>query len=232
MFHSKQDPEREGAPTDRGTPSRTDQTREALLAAGTELFAEAGYDGATVEAISRRARVNKALISYHFGGKDGLYQAILLEHFTEMPPLVQAILDSGGSAADRLSRVVTLMRERIERRPTLPAMLLREVVAGGDRLGETALRFMAGMAAAVQRIVQDGVDSGEFRPVDPHQTYLSLIGGLVFFHGTTLFRSRLYERSTLVREPPTAAGYTEHLIALMLRALAPDVPAPRTGDSR
>ncbi|MCP4657706.1 MAG: helix-turn-helix transcriptional regulator, partial [bacterium] len=46
-------------------------TREALLEAATELFAERGFDGAKVEAIARRAGVNKAMISYHFGGKQG-----------------------------------------------------------------------------------------------------------------------------------------------------------------
>src|SRR5215831_4871619 len=51
-------------------------TREALLAAGTELFAERGYDGVPVWSIARAAGVNKAMISYHFGGKLNLYQTI------------------------------------------------------------------------------------------------------------------------------------------------------------
>jgi len=44
-------------------------TRDALLAAGTELFAERGYDGVPVWAIAKEAGVNKAMINYHFGGK-------------------------------------------------------------------------------------------------------------------------------------------------------------------
>lgn len=192
------------------------------MAAGTELFAEAGYDGATVEAISRRAGINKALINYHFGGKEGLYHAILLDHFAGTSVQVLALQASGASAALRLRRVLELMRERIRRRPTLPAMLLRECVAGGDRLAETTLRFMGAMAGAVQQIIADGVAAGEFRPVDPHQAYLSLVGGMIFFHATTTFQRRLQAQGLLAAEIPTPAAYTDHMIGFALRALAPD----------
>src|SRR5262245_39400006 len=56
-------------------------TRQALLDAGRTVISERGYDGARVDEIARRAGVNKAMISYHFGGKQGLYNAILSENF-------------------------------------------------------------------------------------------------------------------------------------------------------
>src|SRR5438034_5239947 len=59
-------------------------TREALLAAGAELFAERGYDGVPVTAIAQRAGVNKAMINYHFGGKRKLYLAIVSVTFAEI----------------------------------------------------------------------------------------------------------------------------------------------------
>src|SRR5437667_3373971 len=61
-------------------------TRDALLAAGTELFAERGYDGVPVWAVAQKAGVNKAMINYHFGGKRKLYRAIVRseEHTSEL----------------------------------------------------------------------------------------------------------------------------------------------------
>src|SRR5439155_503483 len=56
-------------------------TRDALLAAGTEPFAERGYDGVPVWAVAQKAGVNKAMISYHFGGKRKLYRATLSAAF-------------------------------------------------------------------------------------------------------------------------------------------------------
>jgi AcrR family transcriptional regulator len=55
------------------TPSR----RDRLLAAALEEFAARGPAGARVESIARAAGVNKQLITYYFGGKEGLYREML-----------------------------------------------------------------------------------------------------------------------------------------------------------
>ncbi len=61
------------------------QTRERLLAAAREEFAARGFDGAKVDRIARRARINKAMVYYHFPSKAALYLAILREQFTPSP---------------------------------------------------------------------------------------------------------------------------------------------------
>src|SRR5262245_56018644 len=60
----------------------SERTRLSLMTAGTDLFARNGFEGTRVDLIARKARVNKAMINYHFGGKAGLYRAILLDLFT------------------------------------------------------------------------------------------------------------------------------------------------------
>jgi TetR/AcrR family transcriptional regulator len=52
-------------------------SRERLLAAALEEFAAHGPAGARVDAIGRRAGLNKQLITYYFGGKEGLYREML-----------------------------------------------------------------------------------------------------------------------------------------------------------
>ena len=49
----------------------------AILYAGERAFAEFGYDGASMRAIARDAGVNQAMISYYYGSKEGLLQAIM-----------------------------------------------------------------------------------------------------------------------------------------------------------
>lgn len=53
-----------------------ERTRERIMAAATEEFAAHGYAGARVANIAARAGVNQQLISYYFGGKQGLYDAL------------------------------------------------------------------------------------------------------------------------------------------------------------
>ena len=77
----------------------SDLTRQNIVRAATDLFAEKGFDGASVRAIVTKARVNQAAINYHFKGKDGLYLEVLksaFEAFTRD--------DSEADQRDALSR--------------------------------------------------------------------------------------------------------------------------------
>jgi len=57
--------------------TRGDSTRDALIQAAIAIFGRDGFAAASTRAISETAGVNQALISYHFGGKPGLYLAAL-----------------------------------------------------------------------------------------------------------------------------------------------------------
>src|SRR6516162_6573107 len=52
-------------------------TRNRIIKAAARIFAEHGYEGASVRRIVAKADVNQAAINYHFGSKEGLYRAVL-----------------------------------------------------------------------------------------------------------------------------------------------------------
>jgi len=52
-------------------------TKDALLNAAIEVFADKGFDAATVRDICGKANANVAAVNYHYGGKDALYMAVL-----------------------------------------------------------------------------------------------------------------------------------------------------------
>ena len=204
-------------------------TRDALLAAGAELFADRGYDGVPVAAIAARARVNKAMISYHFGGKRNLYVAIVTATFGEIVAGVERLAAAARPAPEVLRELVALVGEMATRRhPYFCAMMLREVVAGGKHLDPVVIEQPARILGAVQRIVARGVRDGDLRPVDPLLTHLSLVGSLVFFFGTTRFRERVLTTRRPAIRPPDAAAYVKHIQDLLSHGLA----AERPGASR
>src|SRR4030088_3731464 len=70
-------PHRAPAPEERRLDA--DRSRRRLLAAALDEFAAKGYAGARVHEIAARAGVNKQLINYYFGGKEGLYKQLQLD---------------------------------------------------------------------------------------------------------------------------------------------------------
>ncbi|HEX6211483.1 MAG TPA: TetR/AcrR family transcriptional regulator [Methylomirabilota bacterium] len=202
-------------------------TREALLAAGTELFAERGYEGVPVWAIAQAAGVNKAMISYHFGGKRKLYLAIVNASFAEIVTTVERLADSSRPAPELLRELVAAVGETVTRRhPHFCTMMLREVLAGGKHLEPELIDKPVRMLAAVQRIVARGVREGTFRPVDPLLTHLSLVGSLVFFFATGRFRERVLADRRLAIDPPAADAYVKHIQDLVAHGLAAPAAAP------
>jgi AcrR family transcriptional regulator len=75
-------------------PSRV--TRQKIIKAAARIFAENGYHGTSIRSIVAKADVNQAAISYHFGGKEGLYRAVLQ---AAMRALLEAEVSSNGNGA-------------------------------------------------------------------------------------------------------------------------------------
>ena len=75
-------------------------TRDALLEAAAELFAEHGFEGASIRRISEKAGANVAAIHYHFGSKEKLYAAAVVAHCKrESHAPLTRFLDRGDASA-------------------------------------------------------------------------------------------------------------------------------------
>jgi TetR/AcrR family transcriptional regulator len=109
-------PRRSPAPAERQRDA--ERTRQALLDAAQAEFAAKGRAGARVSEIAARAGVNKQLISYYFGGKDGLYQAIV-DRWHEQ----EARLSEPGISLEELA---WRYLEAGHRQPDLQRLFIRE----------------------------------------------------------------------------------------------------------
>ena len=144
-------------------------TREKLLAAGEQAFADHGFDGATTRMVADAAGTDIALIVYHFGSKLGLYREILLRrgktlNARRISELDEALADSEGRTPDLTPIVKALVATNIRLRTDqelggLPVARLfaREMIEPkqadrhiiGDMFDETAKRFMSAMQLAL-----------------------------------------------------------------------------------
>jgi TetR/AcrR family transcriptional regulator len=198
--------------------------------AGTDLFARNGFEGTRVDLIARKARINKAMINYHFGGKAGLYRAILLNLFTATLERVGPLRTSPLPADELLRSFVKDFSEEVASRPGLPAMLVREALSGGKHLDRQTLPCFQQVFSTVREIIEKGSREGTFRPVDPLLTHLSLIGSLVFFFATSPMRDRLISEGYVPFGPPAPEDYVGHVQDLMTRALAAEPTRTAPGE--
>jgi AcrR family transcriptional regulator len=214
----------------RRTRERRDpgKTRAALLAAGAALFGEKGYDAVSIEHVAERAGVNKALISYHFGGKRGLYAEIIAHGFREIAARIEAAEAGAPDAAAALHGVLRAFHSFRDEHPEFPGLFVREVLSTG--IEPRVVPHLAAIVGVMGRIAARGEREGSFRRVNPVLLHFGLIGPLAFFASTEPARRRAAARYDLPFAMPEMPEFLAYVEDLTLRGLSPDTrrAAPRS----
>jgi AcrR family transcriptional regulator len=159
-------------------------TRQRLLEAAGEIFAEKGFKAATVREISERAGANLAAVNYHFRDKESLYRAVLEQGFQchlERLPLPSLAADV--SAEVRLRELIrAIFREMVEDEstPWYMHLLLRELSQPSPAGLELVRAFIRPIYERLWGILRELV------PADSPPEKLHLIGfsiiGQCFYH--------------------------------------------------
>ena len=170
-------------------PARVSPDR--ILAAAVREFAERGFAGARVDRIARRARVNKAMLYYHFKSKDHLYRTLLRRMFTLAAGRMQAIGASDAAPAEKVDQAIAGMAAFVQQHAFFPAIMLREVAEGGAHLDRDTLAALAAVPRAIGAIVQQGVASGAFRPVNPLFAYFTMLAPVLNFFAASPIRKEV-----------------------------------------
>jgi AcrR family transcriptional regulator len=142
-------------------------TKERLLAAAGDLFAERGFHGTTVRDIAARAGVNVAAGNYHYGSKRSLYLEVLRAQFAAIRTELRARGASQPAAQlDRMSRreLVALLRARVN------VMLDLLIGPPPGVAGTLMLREMCDPTEALPTIVAEFIEPmiGEMREIAAH----------------------------------------------------------------
>jgi AcrR family transcriptional regulator len=107
------------------------ERRGVIQAAATELFAERGYGGASIEEIARRSGVSPPVVYDHFDSKQDLYRRILEAHFADLREVWRRHFVGAEPARERIARSFDAWFAYIETHPFAGRMLFRDTV--GDR---------------------------------------------------------------------------------------------------
>ncbi len=150
-------------------PSKTDArrtvTRERILYEASNLFAAMGYHATTTREIARAVGIRQPSLFHHFASKPEIMQA-LLTYDLDAFSFVESLAGEEGPAAVRLYRYLREDVALVARSPYNLSGLYTDEVMGDPDFAPWAERSDR-LHAAVERIVRDGVTSGEFVPMDP-----------------------------------------------------------------
>jgi AcrR family transcriptional regulator len=197
----------------------------AIFAAAAEEFSERGFEGGGVDRIAAKARVNKAMLYYHFGSKRALYVEVLRDMFRAVGARARAIADGSGTAPEKLERWIATIIQEAAARPWFPPIMMRELASGAPRFDPDTFALMNSIYGAVRDILAQGEREGSFDAVDPLLTHLTIMPPILIFFA----RQRLLAAKDVtvgLLEPRQIDAFVTHMQRTALRLVQKEGPRP------
>jgi AcrR family transcriptional regulator len=131
------------------------ERRETIARAATEVFAERGYRGASIEEIARRSGVTPPVVYDHFASKQALYRSLLESHFADLQQVWAEHFSGDDPPRERIARSFDAWFAYMEGHPFAGRMLFR------DTTGDPEIAAMHDQVAAVSRAAVMPLVAGE-----------------------------------------------------------------------
>lgn len=216
-------------PVPRTTRRDADGSRRQLLAAGRAAFAAKGLAGARVDAIARRAGVNKQLVYHYFGSKDGLYLAVLERVYADIRAKEQALSLGHLPPAEAMAKLVGFSFDYLADNPDFIALLNDENAHGAEHVRKSPRmpEMHSPLIALLRETLSKGAEQGVFRDdIDPLQLYISVAALGYFYFSNNATLSAIFGRD--FSSPRARAARRRHVTELVMSALRPEAPVRRS----
>ena len=209
------------------TPDPPPSSRERVFRAAAVEFAARGFDGAKVDRIAARARLNKAMLYYHFPNKAALYREVLVDMLASTAAATRAARAAGGAPQAQLAAFIRAIAREGEARPHFPPMWLREVAEGGRHIDESVILHFRSVLATLGEILEQGRRARVFGPAHPFLTQLGIVGPLLLFLASAPIRRKFAPRVGLALPPVDIETMIAHVEHMTVGALTVNTHAPR-----
>ncbi len=174
------------ATSDQAVPrrARRKQARPGeLLDAALDLFVEKGFAATRVEEVAHHAGVSKGTLFLYFSSKEELFKAVVRHNLSGQFPQWNAQLEKfAGSTPDMLRSLLSVWWDTVGN--TKASGLTKLILSEAGNFPEIAAFYQQEVIqpgnALIRRVLQRGMDRGEFRPMDLEYAVYSVLAPMIF----------------------------------------------------
>ncbi|MBN2980164.1 MULTISPECIES: TetR/AcrR family transcriptional regulator [Cohnella] len=181
-----------------------------LLLAAKKLFAQQGFDRTTTRQVAEEAGANVALISYYFGGKEKIFEAIF--EFFLPKELILESLNRSFHPVEGICFIIEQVTHFRYREPELMLIVQQEISLGTPRR-ELVRKHMFPIWGKLRDLLEEGRRCGVFRFRSLDHAFLSVLGTILFHKKSDYFQPLMTEA------PQSAQELVDHLTDYVLGGL-------------
>lgn len=140
-------------------------SRQQILDVALKLFAHKGYAAATVREIVDTVGITAPSLYYYFGNKEGLYMELMQTHCARIDQALESHMHTSSSARERLKDLVDKIFLHVANDRDFFRLMF--TIYYGPSQGAPYCDFLSYHAkfhAAIKKIIEEGIASGEFQP--------------------------------------------------------------------
>lgn len=173
---------------------KTDK-KDHILDVAEKVFSELGFDGASTRMISGEAGVNMAMLNYYFGSKEGLFIAVFERKIASFQDILQNIgNDERMSSWSKMEAYIEIYGNKVVSNNCFQKLLYQEM--GMNRrtdISDKLRNILMGNIDEIKKILQDGIDKGEFKKdIDIEMAIGTIYGTKNFIINTPLMSTPMF----------------------------------------
>jgi len=186
-----------------------------ILQAAEKLFAEDGFDGASIRNIARDANVNIAMISYYFGSKEKLLEALIIHRTSGMKMQLENISKEDLSPIEKVDRLIDLYISRINKNKCMYQIMHSELSTKKRILNmESFMDMKRENSEIFNKIIVDGQEKGFFRKdINNALITTTILGTLTHFHSNRFY----FEKTLSLGTNETYEAYIANELTLHIK---------------
>ncbi|BEP94593.1 TetR/AcrR family transcriptional regulator [Acidovorax sp. A79] len=208
-------------------------TRDNILKAATKVFARYGYEGGSVEKISKAAKSFDRMIYYYFGSKEGLFIEVLEEIYRRMNDAESKLNLDVDNPGEALQAVIRFVVGYYRKHPEFVTLLNTENLHKGKHISKSmrAREYSSPAIEVIRRVLESGQAQGAFRQdVSARDVYL-LIAATGYFYMSNRHTLSAFLGENL-EAPEALAHWESFVIDSVLRTVAPGPSLPQGQTAR
>ena len=160
--------------------NKNKNTEKQILNAAKNVFQTKGMDGARMQEIADKARINKAMLHYYFRSKQLLFEAGFKNAFSLLAPQLNAILNDESSIEDKIKNFTSNYISFIIKHPYLPSFIIQELNRNQDFILKLKDNKGFPNLDKFKKQVDEEVKKNIIKPISAEQLFINILALNIF----------------------------------------------------
>lgn len=155
-------------------------TEEKILDAAINVFQSKGMDGARMQEIADKAKINKSMLHYYYRSKQKLFEAVFKTAISIMAPKLREIIEKDEPLFDKIRNFTNGYISLISKHAYIPTFIIQELNRNPEILQDTFIKEFGNSFSTMKTTINEMIENGEITPIKPEHLIMNVIAMSIF----------------------------------------------------